>query len=97
MVVIGFQAPILHKIDIDHTLIQFFELLLTNQWLVDIYSFFDFLQNTAFFKIAITNPFLDPYRNGVMIPRADGLICMTHHQHVRISKLYSAIPTVTGF
>ena len=45
--VIGLHDPILREID-SHPPSKFLELLSTNGWLVDIYSFFEFLQNTTF-------------------------------------------------
>ena len=68
--VIGLQAPILRKIDIDPPS-QFFELLSTNGWLVDIFSFFQFFEKHNFFKIVTIHLLFIRFRNGLLIHRAN--------------------------
>ena len=70
ILVIGLQAPILHKIDIDPPP-QFFELLSTNGWLVDIFSFFQFFEKHNFFKIVTIHLLFIRFRYGLLIHRVN--------------------------
>ena len=50
-----------------------------------------------FFQIAVTNPFMNRFQKGLLIPRGHSTCEITHHSDIDISKFHSRLFRVIGF
>ena len=55
------------------------------------------LEKVDFFQIAVMNPFMNRFRNGLLIPRGHVTSEILHHSDIDISKFHSRLFRVIGF